>query len=109
VATAIDLLCVNLRTDELILVELKVTNHHTPTGYEAATGHLPGFGDRKIPASYMNHDMLQLAGMAIMLRKEYDVDVANAFLIRVGHGIVWLYKLPQWTRECAETIYSKLK
>jgi len=111
VATAIDLLCVDLATDKLILVELKVTNHETPVAYERRVqGKRPIAATMpKVPNSYLNHDLLQLASMTTILAEEYGIHVGKAILMRVGHGAVWLYSLPQWCREHAQTIYGALK
>jgi hypothetical protein len=109
VATAIDLLCVDLKTNGLILVELKVTNHKTPKAYEQRSQGSPIAATMpNVPNSYLNHDLLQLASMTTILSEEYGIHVSKAILMRVGHGTVWLYSLPQWCREHAQTIYGAL-
>lgn len=95
-ATAVDMICVKEKTGELVVVELKTTNHSSSDWYEKP---LEGYRFKenfgRYPFSFFWIDQLQLFIMVSILRKCYRIPVRNenAFVLRVGPDRIWRYNL----------------
>jgi hypothetical protein len=107
VATAIDLLA-ETADGRLILLEQKVTKHRHCNYYEHARGYFR-HPLQNVPFSLFNVDLLQLLVMALMLHYSYGVTVDEAYLVRVGHGQIWIYGLSDWCITQGHRLYTVLQ
>jgi len=103
IATAIDILCVDLRTNAPIIVELKTTFHDDHHAYyeSAATD---GAQLRHVPAtpySYVNADLLQLYLTTLIVRRNYTAPGSSAaprgYLVRIASsgGAIAVYSVDE--------------
>jgi len=86
-ATAIDLLCIDTRTHDAVVIELKTTFHASHEYYERDSADGAHLCHVQPPTaySYVNADLLQLYLTMVMLRRNYCRDGATVrgYLVRV--------------------------
>lgn len=99
-ATAIDMICTDERTGEMVIIELKTSGHSSAEWYETALkGRMKNnfictsFG--YFPLSMMWIDQIQLYLMVSMLRDKYKIPIENrnAFVLRVCADRICRYNL----------------
>lgn len=114
IATAVDIICRDNKTGELIVIELKTSKHtsdeyyryyHRDYYYEMlrAPKSFPESGGR-IPYSMKNDDLLQVLLTYVIIKERYGIVPDIAILIRLGGDKIWCYEMDEWCFEIMPTL-----
>lgn len=114
IATAVDIICRDNKTGDLIIIELKTSKHtsdeyyryyHRDHYYEMlrAPKSFPETGGR-IPYSMKNDDLLQVLLTYVIIKERYCIVPDIAILIRLGGDKIWCYEMDEWCFEIMPTL-----
>jgi hypothetical protein len=109
-STAIDLLCVDRRTKELHLVEVKTTRSLTEQSRACYHANRASDNDKSIdpPLSRYVHHQLQLWAMSDIVTEEMGVRLGGACVLRTSPASVDRYPLHEWFTSNAQRMRRML-